>query len=223
VTVSITSPDSLTVTEVQELFSLFSSAFEADRQGFEHDLLEKERVLRVRDDSGLEAFSTLKVYRPTADVRVVFSGNTYVSPRARAGHRLPALWAQYVFREMPKESGVDDYWLLLCSGYRTYRILPTFFQAFYPGPQGAQELDSCRDQWGRMIFGERYEHGIVKPRWATPLLDPDPPDRLLTDPHVQFFLQANPGFREGHELVCLLSLTEENLRPAGRRLALRRA
>jgi len=222
VTVSIVSPSRLAKSEIAELYAFFSTAFSADRAGFERDLMEKEQVLRIHGSLGqLEAFSSLAIFHPKPDVRVVFSGDTYASPAARSGHRLPTLWARYVFREMPRMAGVSDYWLLLCSGYRTYRILPTFFSSFVPGPEGSSELELLRERWGRLLFGERYAEGVVKPRWATPLLDPEPPERLCHDPHVRFFLEKNPGYREGDELACLLSLAEENLRPAGRRLALR--
>jgi hypothetical protein len=35
---------------------------------------------------------------------------------------------------------------------------------------------------------------------------------------VSFFLRRNPGYRDGHELVCLCELSRENLRPLARRL-----
>jgi hypothetical protein len=35
---------------------------------------------------------------------------------------------------------------------------------------------------------------------------------------VSFFLRRNPGYRSGHELVCLCELARENLRPLARRL-----
>ena len=38
------------------------------------------------------------------------------------------------------------------------------------------------------------------------------------DPHVQYFLERNPGFVAGDELVCLTRVHEDNLTPAGRRV-----
>jgi hypothetical protein len=43
----------------------------------------------------------------------------------------------------------------------------------------------------------------------------------LCDPHVAFFLNRNPGWRRGDELVCLTEIAFENLTPAGRRMWLR--
>lgn len=212
-------PRALAEDDVKEMFSLFSTAFRADQGGFKSDLLEKQRVLRVRGEEGLVAFSTLTFYSPEPGVRVVFSGDTYVSPEARVGEGLPGLWARYVFAEMPREEGLDYYWLLLCSGYRTYRLLPTFFLHYAPEPESHPTLCAKLNTWAKEIFGDSFERGVVRPRFATPLKDPDPPERLKSDPHVAYFMNSNPGYSQGDELVCLTSLQRENLTPAGLRLA----
>jgi hypothetical protein len=220
VKVTVARPEALSEADLDELFSLFRSAFQADRSGFESDLREKEQILRVHGEGGLQAFSTLKTLRPSKGVRLFFSGDTYAGPEVRMGHKLPSLWARFVYREVPKEEGVEDYWLLLCSGYRTYRILPTFFLRWAPGLEPDEELLRLRDRWAGHMFKERFRDGVVQPQWPTPLHQPEPPARLRNDPHVNFFLQSNPGYREGCELVCLVPLSAHNLRPAGRRLAL---
>lgn len=208
--------------EIDELFQLFATAFQASRQGFEHDLEEKDFLLRVRSEDGLQAFSTLKIYYPEPGVRLLFSGDTFSAEAARCCHQLPARWAQFVYSELPHQPGMEDYWLLLCSGYRTYRILPTFFQTYVPSADGHPRLRERLDRWAGQLFCQRYQDGVVKPRWATPLLAPEPPCRLENDAHVRYFLQANPGYRQGDELACLIPLERANLRPGGRRLALAR-
>src|SRR5690349_23459155 len=40
----------------------------------------------------------------------------------------------------------------------------------------------------------------------------------LKDPHVSFFINANPGHVGGDELACLAELSRANLTPAGRRM-----
>ena len=212
-------PEDLSTEDVDELYRFFCGSFEAERVGLELDLREKDRVMRVWGDSGLAAFSTLLLFRPSPRYRVFYSGDTLTRGEARLGHHLPSLWARYVFQEVAPEKGVEDYWLLLCSGFRTYRILPTFFQRFYPGPEGSSELQGLRDDWASARFGEAYSKGIVRPRFATVLKDPEPPARLVGDPHVRFFREANPGYARGEELACLVSLDPNYLKPAGRRLA----
>lgn len=215
--------------DLEEYYSLFETAFEASEDGFINDFLEKDYVLEIRRHGQLVAFSTLRVLHPEPGVRLLFSGDTFSAETSRAGQALPALWAQFVFNELPKEPNSADYWLLLCSGYRTYRILPTFFRNFVPSvpPLGSQDpahtaalakLENERERWGKALFAENYRNGAVIPRWATPLRAPEPPVRLANDLHVQAFLKWNPGYRQGHELVCLVPLERENLRPAGARL-----
>ncbi len=46
----------------------------------------------------------------------------------------------------------------------------------------------------------------------------DVTEQRLGDPHVEFFVRANPGHADGDELVCLTELTPTNLTPAGRRM-----
>ncbi len=203
--------------EVDELYSLFQTAFTASRRGFDGDLEEKDYLLRVRTEQGLSAFSTLKIYYPEPGVRLLYSGDTLSTEGC--GHHLPARWAQFVYRELPHQPGLEDYWLLLCSGYRTYRILPTFFQTYVPSAGGPPCLLQQRERWASLLFGERYRDGVVHPQWPTPLHTPEPPSRLAEDPHVKLFQQINPGHREGQELACLVPLDPANLRPSGRRLA----
>ena len=44
------------------------------------------------------------------------------------------------------------------------------------------------------------------------------PDARRNDPHVQFFLERNPGHGAGDELVCLTRLSDDNLTAAGARM-----
>lgn len=217
--VDVVSASSLEPHEIEELYRLFCTAFTADRAGFESDLKAKDSVLRIRREGRLEGFSTLCVYSPEPGVKVLFSGDTYVSPSGRVGQGLPGYWARYVFQEMPRVKGCSYYWLLLCSGYRTYRLLSTFFKEYFPGEPGEPGLAPLLERWATKIYGERYAQGIVTPAFATPLLDPEPSARLSNDPQVRFFLRANPGYRQGKELACLVSLALDNLSGSGRRLA----
>jgi hypothetical protein len=58
---------------------------------------------------------------------------------------------------------------------------------------------------------------LAKPQVLRPGLVEVPPGRAA-DPDVRFFLERNPGYVRGDELVSLTSLEPENLTPAGRRM-----
>jgi hypothetical protein len=79
------------------------------------------------------------------------------------------------------------------------------------------------NQLGVRLFAQDYQHGLgvvqfpvsrgqLRSKWA------EPPKEVLSRPEVQFFLQKNPGYRHGDELLCLTELCSSNLRPLARRL-----
>jgi len=211
----------------EAMFTLLTSHFVgADRTTFERDLDEKSSAILLEDDAGhLRGFSTMVAYESHASGRsvwVVYSGDTIVE---RAWWGTPALartWVRAV-RQLAPVNARDVYWLLLTSGFRTYRFLPVFFRDFYP----RYDRDTCVEQellstLARERFGAQYdeESGIV--RLTTPqVLAPDLialPEGRLTDPHVAFFLARNAGFVRGDELACLALIDDSNLTPAARRM-----
>jgi hypothetical protein len=116
------------------------------------------------------------------------------------------------------------YWLLLTSGFRTYRFLPVFWRDFLPRFDAGEREDARQllEHLAAERFGERFNArtGIVsfmRPQRLRPQLRGIPPERLA-DPHVSFFSTRNPGHAKGDELVCLTELSSENLTAAGRRM-----
>jgi hypothetical protein len=113
------------------------------------------------------------------------------------------------------------YWLLLTSGFRTYRFLPVFWRDFAPRP-GPGARHALLDALARERLGGRYLPELGVARLATPqVLARDlreVPTARRADPYVAFFLARNPGWEAGDELVCLTEIAEANLTAAGRRM-----
>jgi hypothetical protein len=116
-------------------------------------------------------------------------------------------------------------WLLLTSGFRTYRFLPVFWREFFPRcesitPPAFQRLI---DHLAGERFGRRYDEATGIVRLANPQRLRGPlseiPVGRMEDSHVGFFVSRNPRHAAGDELVCLAELTPENLTAAGRRMA----
>ena len=42
----------------------------------------------------------------------------------------------------------------------------------------------------------------------------------MKDPHIAFFLENNPGYISGNELVCMTEIRDDNYTRAGRRMLL---
>jgi hypothetical protein len=218
----------LTSTARGTMFDLLSTFFTGvTPDTFDADLSAKSHVILLEDDENvLRGFSTLLVYRTGVagvDAVVVYSGDTIVHRDSWGSPALPLSWLAAV-RGLTSGAGVRDvFWLLLTSGFRTYRFLPVFWREFYPRVDSTSVPKSLVDALARERFGDLYDEadGIV--RFARPqVLVPellDVASGRCRDEHIAFFLKRNPGFTKGDELVCLTSIGDANLTAAGRRIA----
>jgi hypothetical protein len=212
------------------MYELFEAHFSgASVVQFQRDLHNKDWVILLSDQDGaVQGFSTFALYQTQHAGRmisVVCSGDTIVRPAFWGTPELPRSWIQNVLRlsaDMPKPL----YWLLISSGYKTYRFLSVFYRMFYP----RYDVDTPADARALMAalaeqrFGADYcvQTGIVRFKTgATALRDgiATPTDERLSDPHVRFFIDNNPGHNDGDELVCLTRVDRDNFTAAGRRMA----
>ncbi len=217
-----------------EMLALLRTQFEGvTRDSFTDDVEAKNWVLLLREDSGeLLGFSTLDLSRTSFEgeaVWVMFSGDTVIDPSAWQRGCLAQVWWPSIL-ELQRRHGAEPlYWLLISSGYRTYRLLPALARRYYPTHEGPTPVRESRllAQLAVERFGAQYDRasGVVHP--ATPYrlrrgLSGIPSERLA-DPAVAFFARRNPGHEEGDELACLARLAPNNLTALGRRLAARPA
>jgi hypothetical protein len=216
---------------VSAMFDLFQENFAgATRDIFDRDLSNKSWVILLRDaeTAGLQGFSTLALYETVAGgqrVSVVFSGDTIIRLAFWGTPELPRTWIKTVLHH---SAGMAQplYWLLISSGYKTYRFLTIFFKEYYPrsGTPTPPDMQAVMDQLATERFGAEYcpETGIVRfTVGATPLLAgvADLNAERLHDPHIAFFAARNPGFDRGDEMVCLTRVHPDNFTGAGRRMA----
>jgi hypothetical protein len=223
-------PKELSEAERAEAFELLSRHFDGvSRVLFERDLAEKNAVLLLRDaaSAALVGFSTMRIYETRFDgspISVVCSGDTIVDPAAWNSPALPREWIAAVKRLRQEYPNGPYYWLLITSGFRTYRLLSTFWRRFYPRHDDSSPPPQARllDGLARERFGDSYDPatGIVRflrPQVLRSHLAGIPPQRLA-DPHVAFFAARNPGHARGDELACLCELSDDNLTRAGQRM-----
>ena len=214
----------------EKMYLLLSTHFNGVKpEVFDADLLEKNWVILLEDETQktLQGFSTLKIYETEFArevISVVYSGDTIVDPSAWSSSVLSKTWINSVNQLRQQYSRGKLYWLLICSGYRTYRFLPTFWKEFYPRydtPTPAQ-TKALLKFLARNEFGKYYdeESGIVSfpcPQILKNELREIPIERLKNS-HISYFLQKNPGYIQGDELVCLTEISESNLTHAGRKM-----
>jgi len=211
-----------------EMFRLLTQHFDGvTPEQFARDLAEKNLALLLERDDALVGFSTLQAYTTAFEgepINVIYSGDTIVIPGAWGTTALPRAWVAGVDSLRAKLPAAKCFWLLLTSGFRTYRFLPVFWRVFFPRfgspmPDGAERM---LNQIGIERFGHQFhpELGIVRftnPQRLKNGLE-QIPDGRPRDPHISFFLSRNPGHANGDELVCLTELCPENLTNAGRRM-----
>ncbi len=224
-------PPELTSTERAEMYALLADYFvNVTRPHFETDLAEKEWVILLTDTATgqVQGFSTLMRLQITMDNQPIvafFSGDTIIHRDYWSEVELPRLWGRHVFSLAETLCGqARVYWFLISSGYKTYRFLPVFFREFYPTylrptpPRVKRILDAL----ACLKFPSEYDagQGIIRFAQAAPLRPgvAEITERRLKDPHVAFFVAANPGHAQGDQLPCLVELTQTNLTPAGRRM-----
>jgi hypothetical protein len=223
-------PDELTARQLGEMLALMQGHFDGvSREQFDRDLAGKNRVLLLEDDAGhLRGFSTMHCYPATVGgepIQVVYSGDTIVDREAWGSSALARTWIGAV-HEL-RDAGDPDlrwFWLLITSGFRTYRFLPVFWREFWPRRRENMpaRVRIAIDALARERFGEDYDPATGIVRFGEPQMLRDDlreiGDGRRRDPDVEFFLQRNPRHGSGDELVCLCELSDQNLTAAGRRI-----
>lgn len=199
---------------------------------FLRDLEEKDACIVLRDGSGeIRGFSTQQRMSVTVDGRDehgVFSGDTIIHRDWWGSMELYRVFArQYVVRETAGENRNAGrfWWFLISKGFKTYRMLPLFFRTYWPaaGSDAPEPAAALMRAFGETRYPGEYdaESGIIRYSGVKDRLKPgiaDIGERQLKDRHIRFFQERNPGWAQGHDLVCLAELSEENLRPAAARL-----
>ncbi len=216
----------LSRTQRDEMFALLSRHFEGvTREQFERDLAEKNWVVEVRRDARLLGFSTLLVCDAEFDGRAltaIYSGDTIVEPEAWGSPALARTWIAAVDHLRAAFPARPCYWLLLTSGFRTYRFLPVFWREFYPRHETPPHARRLLDHLARARYGDCFDaaSGIVrfpKPQRLRGQLREVPAGRTA-DADIALFLTRNPDHADGDELACLTEISEANLTSAGRRM-----
>ncbi len=218
----------LSAAQCDEMFALLAHHFDdVTREQFDLDLAEKNWVVEIRRDGRLMGFSTLLVCEAVIDGRAltaIYSGDTIVAPEAWGSSALARTWIAAVNHLRAAFPFRPCYWLLLTSGFRTYRFLPVFWREFYPNyerPTPPYEL-RLLNHLANVRYGKMHDaaSGIVRfprPQKLREQLAAVPTGRD-SDDHVAFFLSRNPGHHFGDELVCITEISEHNLTAAGRRM-----
>lgn len=221
--------DALSSRDREAMFAILDRHFVGVEPAvFDADLEEKNWIILLRDDEGkLLGFSTLLLYRTHVGdetLRVVYSGDTIIDSSAWGSFALPKTWIEAIWSLHSPESNERLMWLLITSGFRTYRFLPVFLRNFYPHFRRPTPTPTAQlmQRLAHERFGPDYD-----PATGTVVFDKPQalrgslasiPDGKRANPHIDYFARANPGWTRGDELVCLGELSRSNLTRAGQRM-----
>lgn len=187
---------------------------------FERDFREKDAVMILRkehEEGEIVGWSTLMVLTLEAagrEVKGVFSGDTAVLPEYRNSMGLGVELSRYFMQAYWQFPHHPVYYILISKGWRTYKIMPFFFKEFaprYDRPTAVADK-AVMDAFGQNKYPQHYYSatGVVTfspQRVRLESIDAIPPK---VDAHTQFFLRSNPGYLQGHELVCVARIAPEN-------------
>ena len=194
---------------------------------FLRDLGRKDFCLLLYDEGGeLQGFSTQQLLRLQVGERIVhgvFSGDTIIHKAHWGSSEIFKVFARFFLPH--GEAHAFFYWFLTSKGYKTYKILPTFFKRFYPNVREdtPQEVQRVIDAFGAALYPEEYEpeSGRIVYRGVKDALRPgvaDVTEQRLRDRDTAFFVSRNPTYLQGTDLACIAELKAANLKPAAWRL-----
>jgi hypothetical protein len=214
--------NNLTLSDVKNMFRIMQIYYEnITETNFISDLLNKQDVVLLFDENGkIRGFTTLAIFFYDKSTQLLYSGDTIVEKEYWGNHDLMRVWIQNAMKHSIRFSG-ETYWLLLSKGYKTYKYLTSFFNEYYPSKDAETPLKIQKiiDNFAVSMFGEKYNNGIYnegKDYLKAEFAEID--ERQLKDKNVAFFLEKNPGYRVGNELVCIAKLSKDNLNRLGRRI-----
>jgi hypothetical protein len=220
----------LTPSDRREMLALMDRHYQGvSPERFAADLENKDWVIGLFDRThewlGFSTQTVLTANVAGLPVRALFSGDTIVSREHWGDPALSHVWGQLSLKLIDHSDDAALYWFLISQGFRTYRFLPVFFHEYYPRydvptPPPVQEvlmaLASQRfadyfDAAGGVVRAGRDQYCLRESLAEVP-------ESRRRDPHVAYFLRANPGYAAGDELCCLAPLTRENFTAAAWRV-----
>jgi hypothetical protein len=202
---------------------------EVDAAQFHCDLNAKAFVVILNDRSGqIVGFSTIGAWITKVagrDLQVMFSGDTIVDHAHWGSPALASCWLRLAARIKSDAPKLPLYWLLIVKGHRTYRYLPVFAKCYFPAwnQQTPDDVRELMTQLATAKFGCYFDpdSGIVRfPQARGRLLNAWAaiPPKDAKRPEVKYFLERNPGYAGGDELVCLAEIAADNMQPYARRI-----
>ena len=210
----------ITKKQKNRMFNIFKRYYaNVKYKTFIRDLEEKQWVLLLLDgNKSIQGFSTLMLLKTSLDnepVYAIFSGDTIIEKSYWGKHNFYEVWSEFAINLANKYRNL--YWFLVSKGYKTYRIMPRFFKEFYPryDKETPKDIKKIMDKLAYLKFPKNYNGKSIIHFEDTDRLSKRYaviPQKELKNPHIQFFLNSNPNYTKGDNLVCLARINKDNLK-----------
>ena len=205
---------------------------EVVESNFYEDLENKQWVGLIKDGNGtIQGFTTF-VINPKGvggkTYHIIFSGDTVIAPEYWGSQVMMQGWCQSVGRFIGADQTKPWYWYLLSKGHRTYMYLPLFFENYFPSMVPTpldDELRKIATEISANVFGRYWQQdeGVIRFDESRGELKPNLIEATFQKKGssiVQFFLQKNPNFYKGEELVCTALIHPDKMLRSARALVL---
>lgn len=207
----------------QDLFQLMLEVYDGiNWNKFLSDMNQKNYILILYNKhNAIAGFTTIQVF-DFENKLIIYSGDTVIEEDSRGDIELMRAWWRFSYTIQEKNPAKQVFWLLISKGWRTYKFFPLFLKEIYPTYKcnTPEEIQKFIDRLSYYKFGDSYKNGLVIPEYPDKLKSGknDIPEKRREDKDVKFFLEKNPDFYKGNELVCLAELSVSNLTKAGLKL-----
>ncbi len=219
VTLSVRPPAALDGADWDAIWLLSARYVDTSREYLESRLREHSEIAIFRTPASVVGIAAIDIDATTfngARSLIIFTSCVVIDEKYRGRALLQRAGMLTYWRTRLRYPLARIYWMFDTFSYRSYLLLARHFTEFWPRhdrPTPAP-VAAFIDHLGRERYGEKWmpDRGVVrrseqkKLRPHTAAITP----RMLADPNVRFFTDANPGHDEGDMLVCLCPLTMSN-------------
>jgi len=212
----------LTSEQIEAMYAIMQVYYgNTSFETFTVELGKKKDVVLLLDESGeIRGFTTFAIFPYDMQTQLLYSGDTIVEKEYWGKHNLSQAWINNAMKYAEKFDG-KSYWFLLSKGYKTYKYLNTFFNEYYPrvDTETPESVQLIMDTFAVQQYGEKYRNGVWEAGNDFLREEYDHTDEAAKrDKNTAFFLEKNPGYINGNELICLCEISINNLNKVGRRV-----
>jgi hypothetical protein len=218
--------DRLPVAEVtpsqwDEIWRLGERFTDTTRAHFEDDVRRKDEVVLVREGArgellGLATVHTYATRYAGRKVWVIYAGNTLLDPRLRGFNVFHKVGFESFLRVRLRNPLAPIYFFFDTYSYKSYLMLARNFGEYWPRRDAEMPADVAAfiDQLGRERYGKLWDperrlcRGTGEKKLKPWVAEITPAD--LAIPEIRFYVEQNPGYREGDMLAALAPLSLPN-------------